>query len=81
MKLSRWARVTAIVVAILDLAMQEIALANGALQVQVRPMLLATFILRIPIYGLILWYLLTPEVRVAFARDKTSSKFSAPPSN
>ncbi len=72
LRLSRWARVTTIVIVILDLALQGIALANGLLQA--RPMFLAVFLLRIPIYGLLLWYLLTPEVRLAFAQGTTSEE-------
>jgi hypothetical protein len=72
LKLSRWARLTTIVIVILDLALQGIALANGVLQA--RPMFLAVFLLRIPIYGSLLWYLLTPEVRLAFAQGTTSEE-------
>lgn len=70
--MSRWARVTTIMIVILDLALQGIALANGA--VQERPMFLAVFVLRISIYGLILWYLLTPEIQDAFAKGTTTAE-------
>lgn len=72
LKMSRWARVTTIIIVILDLVLQGIALANGVLQA--RSIFLAVFLLRIPIYGAILWYLLTPEVRIAFARAATGEE-------
>jgi hypothetical protein len=68
LKMSQWARVTTIVIVTLDLALQGVALANGALQE--RPIFLAVFLLRIPIYGLLLWYLLTPAIRFAFSRQR-----------
>jgi hypothetical protein len=37
---------------------------------------LAVFLLRIPIYGLLLWYLLTPEVRFAFCRQRDVESYS-----
>jgi hypothetical protein len=40
-------------------------------------MFLAVFLLRIPIYGLLLWYLLTPEVRLAFAQEQQAKRKSA----
>jgi hypothetical protein len=74
LKLSRWARTTTIVIVILDVALQGVALANGLLQV--RLMFLAVYLLRIPIWALILWYLLKPEVRLAFAQETTNGEKS-----
>jgi len=67
LKLSRWARWTTIIVEILGIGLRAIALANGPLQVL--PKFLVVYLLRILVDGLILWYLLTPGVRVAFAQE------------
>ena len=69
LKLRRWARATAILITITDLALRGIYLAIGVLQAQMRPALLAVYLLHLPLFGLILWYLLTTEVQLAFKRE------------
>jgi hypothetical protein len=66
LKLYQWARVTTIAVTILDVGLLGIALLNGA--VRLRLAFLFAYLLRLPIYAVIVWYLLKPEIRLAFGR-------------
>jgi hypothetical protein len=66
LKLSRWARAIVIVLLTIGLANQGIDLTSAALQERLRTILFAA--LGIPYYGLILWYLLTPKVRLTFSQ-------------
>jgi hypothetical protein len=65
---SRWARLAAIAGAILGIGFIGVALVSGLLQA--RLIFVFAYILRLPINGLIVWYLLRPEVGRAFTRPE-----------
>ena len=73
LRLSRWARLSAVVIVGLGLGLQGITLANALLHPTL-PVWMVVYIIRMPLWGLVLWYLLTPEVRLAFARASTDVK-------
>jgi hypothetical protein len=67
LKLRRWARVTAIAITILDVGLLGVALVNGLLKLRLA--FLLAYLLRLPLYGLVVWYLLRPEIRLAFEQQ------------
>jgi hypothetical protein len=68
LKRSPWARLATIAVAALGIAFLGVSLVSGLLQA--RPIFVLANLLRFPIDGLIVWYLLEPEVCRAFARPE-----------
>ena len=64
----QWARLATITDAILGIAFIGVALLNGLLQV--RPIFLIAYLLRLPINALIVWYLTKSEVERVFTRPK-----------
>jgi hypothetical protein len=71
LRLSRWARVAVIVAVTLSLVLQVVALASTILA-SGRPLSIAIYLLRIPLWGLIPWYLQRPEIRKAFADTRSN---------
>ena len=67
LRLRPWARVTTIAVAILDVGLLGVALVNGLLQLRLA--FLLAYLLRLPLYALVVWYLLKPEIRLAFGQQ------------
>lgn len=67
LKLRPWARVTTIAVSILDVGLLGVALLNGLLQVRLA--FLLAYLTRLPLYALVVWYLLKPEIRLAFGQQ------------
>ena len=76
LKLLRWARVIAITITILDVGLLGVALVNGLLRLRLA--FLLAYLLRLPLYAVVVWYLLKPEIRLAFEQqvgmaDKTNT--------
>jgi hypothetical protein len=64
---SQWARLATIVDSILVVGFLGVALLNGLLQM--RPIFLFAYLLRLPVSALIICYLLKPEVNQVFTRQ------------
>jgi hypothetical protein len=66
---SQWARLATIADSFLVVAFLGVALLNGLLQV--RPIFLFAYLLRVPVSALTVWYLLKPEVGRIFTDPET----------
>lgn len=77
LKRSQWARLTTITIAIVVVGLLGVALLHGIFQL--RPVFIFAYLARLPVSAWIIWYLLKPEVRLAFAR--TESALPDPSSN
>jgi hypothetical protein len=64
----QWARLATVADAILGIAFLGVALLNGLLQVH--PIFLFAYLLRLPINALIVWYLTKSEVERVFTQPK-----------
>jgi len=74
LKRFQWARLATIMSAILAVGLLGVALLNGLLQL--RPIFIIGYIIRLPIDALIVWYLLKPEIRSSFIRPPVDNSSS-----